>query len=101
MFPEEMLKPVLVRSGTESAVEIGIKEQGRTVVPREQTELRTKVVIPEFLTAPVRADQPVGTAAFYNGDKLVFEADIITKSAVPRLDFTYVLEKLLVKLIEK
>ena len=101
MFPEEMLKPVLVRSGTESAVEICIKEQGRTVVPREQTELRTKVVIPEFLTAPVRADQPVGTAAFYNGDKLVFEADIITKSAVPRLDFTYVLEKLLVKLIEK
>lgn len=101
MFLDEMLKPVMVRSGTASAVEIGIEKQGRAVVPAGSAALRAKVVIPEYLTAPVRAGQPVGTAAFYNDDKLVFEADIITKSAVPELDFAYVFREVLVKLIEK
>ncbi len=99
MFPDEMLKPVLVRCGTETAVKIGIREQGKALVPRENSELRSKIVIPEYLSAPVRAEQPVGTVAFYNGDDLVFETDIITKSAVHKLEFTYVLEKLLYKLM--
>jgi len=101
MFPDEMIRPVLVRGGTVSAVEIGIERQGRAVVPMRTSEMRTKVVIPEYLTAPVRAGQPIGTAAFYNDDKLVFEADIITKSSVPKLNYTFVFRELLVKLIEK
>ena len=101
MFPDEMLAPLRVKNGTESAVEICISRQGKAVVPVGSSELRTKVVIPEYISAPVREGQAVGTAAFYNGDNLVFEADIITKSPVQGLRLPYVIGCLLFKLIEK
>ena len=80
-----MLVPLKVKNGESSAVEIGIKVQGKATVPKGDKEVRTKVVIPEYITAPVYEGQPVGTAAFFNGDTLVFETDIIIKSTVRAL----------------
>lgn len=101
MFPDEMLMPVKVKNGVDIAVELLIKEQSDITVPRGGGELRTVVVLPEYITAPVRKGQPVGTAAFYNGDSLVFETDIIAKSDVPELGLIYVFRAMLLKLIEK
>lgn len=101
MFPDETLMPVKVKSGVDIAVELMIREQSDITVPRGSGELRTVVVMPEFITAPVRKGQPVGTAAFYNGDTLVFETDIIAKTDVAELDILYVLKTMLLKLIEK
>ncbi|WP_024859397.1 D-alanyl-D-alanine carboxypeptidase family protein [Ruminococcus flavefaciens] len=101
MFPDEMLAPVKVKNGTASAVEIYLKEQGKAAVPKGSGELRARVVIPEYLTAPVRIGQPIGTAAFYNDDMLVYETELLTKSAVPKLSYSYVLGKLLEKMMEK
>ncbi|MCR4795194.1 MULTISPECIES: D-alanyl-D-alanine carboxypeptidase family protein [Ruminococcus] len=100
-FPEEMLVPLKVKKGVESAVEIGIKEQGKAAVAKENKEIRAKVVIPEYISAPVKEGQPIGTAAFFNGDTLVFETDIITKSSVPVLTWDYVLKQMMYKMIEK
>ena len=100
MFPDEMLAPLKVKNGTESAVELCISRQGKAIVPVASSELRTKVVIPEFISAPVCEGQTVGTAAFYNDSNLVFEADIITKSPVQGLRLSYVIQCLLFKLIE-
>lgn len=101
MFPDEMLVPVKVKNGVEAAVEIKLKEQGKAAVPKGSGELRTRVVIPEYLTAPLRSGQPVGCAAFYSGDTLVYETEIVTKTEVPALSLKYTLCKLLVKLMEK
>lgn len=101
MFPDEMLAPVKVKNGTASAVEIYLKEQGKAAVPKGSGELRARVVIPEYLTAPVRIGQPIGTAAFYNDDMLVYETELLTKNAVPKLSYSYVLGKLLEKMMEK
>ena len=100
-FPEEMLVPIKVKNGVEPAVEIGIKRQGSAAVPKENKTIRAKVVIPEYITAPVREGQPVGAVAFYNGDTIVFETDIVTKSAVHKLSWNYVLKQTLLKMIEK
>ena len=100
MFPDEMLAPVKVKNGTASAVEIYLKEQGKAVVPKGSGELRARVVIPEYITAPVRIGQPIGAAAFYNDDMLVYETELLTKSAVPKLSYTYILGKLLDKMME-
>ena len=100
MFPDEMLAPVKVKNGTESAVEICLKEQGMAVVPKGSGELRARVVIPEYITAPVRIGQPIGAAAFYNEDMLVYESELLTKSAVPELSYKYILGKLLDKMME-
>lgn len=100
MFPDEMLMPLDVMNGTESAVEIHIYEQGKAVVPRNNGDLITKVVIPGYINAPVYIGQPIGCAAFYSGDTLVYEADIVTSEAVPALDLKYVLIAMLTKLHE-
>ena len=101
MFPDEMLAPVKVKNGTASAVEIYLDQQGKAVVPRGSGELRTRVVIPEYLTAPIRIGQPIGTAAFYNDDTLVYESELLAKNAVSKLSYRFILYKLLDKMMEK
>ena len=101
MFPDEMMRPLSIRNGVESGVELGIAMQGKVAVSKSSKELRTRVVIPDYITAPVKAGQKVGTAAFYNDDTLVFETDIITKSAVAKLDWYYVFKEMLLNLTVK
>lgn len=101
MFPDEMLLPLRVRNGTESAVEIGIGEQGKAVIDKRGGELITKIVIPDYLDAPVENGQPVGTAALYNEDTLVYETDIITRSDVASLSLSYIFKRLLSKMMGK
>lgn len=101
MFPEEMMKPLNIRNGTSQSVEIGLASHGKAAIPKAAGELRTRIVIPDYISAPVKSEQRVGTAAFYNDDTLVFETDIITKSAVDKLDWYYVFRKMLCKLIKK
>lgn len=100
-FPEEMLVPLKVNNGTEKAVEIGLRAQGKVAIPKGTGELWTKAVIPEYLTAPVYPEQPVGTIGFYNDGVLVFETDIITKSSIDKLTLWYVLKQTLSNIIEK
>ncbi|MBR4626408.1 MAG: D-alanyl-D-alanine carboxypeptidase [Ruminococcus sp.] len=100
MFPDEMLRPVRVRHGVETAVELRIREQSSLVLPNDSNGLRTVAVLPKYLDAPVTEGQRVGTAAFYNGKVLVYESDIIAAADVERLSFTYVLTHMLLKMIE-
>ncbi len=99
-FPEEMLMPLKVRCGCESAVEIGLRRQRNLVVPRAVDELSTVVVIPQYLDAPVKYGQVVGSAAFYSEKELVCEIDIIAENDVEELNFAFVAKKMLAKLLE-
>lgn len=100
MFPDEMLMPVKVQNGEDSAVEIKLKHQSNLVVPKGVNELSTVVVIPEYLSAPVKKGQRIGKAGFYSEKNLVCEIDIITAGNVDRLTFRYVLEKTLTNLLK-
>lgn len=100
MFPDEMLMPVKVRDGTESAVEIRLRSQNNIVIPKGVGELRTVVVIPDFLNAPLRKGQPIGTAAFYNGSTLMYETDIIVNEGVDQLTLGFTMKKMLLKLLK-
>lgn len=94
-FPDELLRPVDVKNGVDSAVEICLKSQDTIVVPKGVTQLSDSVVIPEYLEAPLEKGQKIGTAAFYNGDTLVYETDIIVKNDVERLSYEYIFKKML------
>lgn len=100
MFPDEMLMPVKVRNGEDSAVEIKLKHQSNLVVPKGVNELSTVVVIPEYLSAPVKKGQRIGKAAFYSEKNLVCEIDIIAVSNVDKLTFGFVMEKTLTNLLK-
>lgn len=100
MFPDEMLMPVKVRNGVESAVEIQSLEQSNLVVPKNVTELNTVVVIPDYLTAPLKKGQVIGTVGFYSGDTLICETDIIVKNNVDALSFACCFRKILSDIIK-
>lgn len=99
-FLDELLRPVKVRSGIDSAVEVGLKSQSAVVIPKGVSELSNVIVMPEYLDAPLKAGQKVGSAAFYNDGTLVFETDIIVQSDVKRLSYNYIFKKMLLNLIE-
>lgn len=65
------------------------------MVPKGVTEFSNVILVPEYLEAPLYEGQKIGTAAFYNGDTLVYETDIIVKNNVKKLSFNYVLRKIL------
>lgn len=100
MFPDEMLMPVKVRRGREAAVEIRLRDQKRLVVPKGIDELNTVVVIPEYLEAPLKKGQRIGTAAFYSDKNLVCEIDIVAKDSVEELTFGYVVKKMLLNILK-
>lgn len=100
MFPDEMLMPMKIRGGCDTAVEIALRQQSRLVVPKSVGELSTKVVLPEYLTAPVKKGQVIGTAAFYSDKNLVCEIDIIVKNDVKKLSMGYIFKEMLCNMIE-
>lgn len=100
MFPDEMLMPIKVRNGEDSAVEVRLKHQSNLVIPKGVNELSTVVVIPEYLSAPVKKGQRIGKAAFYSEKNLVCEIDIITVNNVDKLTFGFVMEKILTNLLK-
>lgn len=100
-FLDELLRPIKVKNGVDSAVEVQLKSQNAVVIPKGVSELSNVIVLPEYLEAPLEKGQKVGTAAFYNDDTLVYETDIIVKESVKRLSYQYILKKFLLNLIEK
>lgn len=100
MFPDEMLMPMKIRGGCDTAVEIALRQQSRLVVPKSVGELSTKVVLPEYLTAPVKKGQVIGSAAFYSDKNLVCEIDIVVKDDVKKLSWGYILKEMLCNMIE-
>lgn len=95
LLPDEFIRPVNVKNGREPSVMLKIDRQQKVTVPKGNAELRTVVSLPEYLTAPLRKGQRVGTVGFYNGKTLVCERPIVTADGVKRLDIMYVLCKML------
>ncbi len=100
MFPEEMLMPMKVRGGCDNAVEIHLKRQSRLVVPKNVRELSTAVVLPEYMTAPVKKGQIIGSAVFYSDKNLVCEIEIIAANNVEKLTLGYIFKKTLCNIIK-
>jgi len=71
------------------------------VVPQSAAEIHHVVVVPDYVTAPVIKGQKVGTVAFYSGDTLMYEVDIVTKSEVDKTDYFHVLKKMFINLLTK
>ncbi len=95
MFPDEMMRPLNVKGGTEETVPVRIRSQERIVVPRGVKELCTVTVLPEYVSAPLKKGQRIGTAGFYSEKELVCETDIIVDDDVEALSYSYILSKML------
>ncbi|MBQ7047018.1 MAG: hypothetical protein IJN85_04685 [Oscillospiraceae bacterium] len=43
------------------------------------------IFMPQYLEAPVKKGQRVGTVGFYNGDTLLYETSLVTQQAVKKI----------------
>ncbi len=98
-FPDEMLMPVKVSRGEETAVELMLGRRREAAVERGGAELSSISVIPAYLTAPVKRGQKVGTAAFYQGKTLICETDIVVKNNVKKLTWKFIAAKMLFNML--
>ncbi|MBR6792074.1 MAG: D-alanyl-D-alanine carboxypeptidase [Ruminococcus sp.] len=100
-FLDEFLRPLRVKNGRENAVELELETQNTIVIPVGAVELSQRIVIPEYINAPVKKGARIGTVGFYNGDTLVYETAIVTKNDVKKVSLGYIFKELLLNLIEK
>lgn len=98
-FPDEMMQPVRVSRGEETAAELMLGKQKTAVIPRENGGLSSVSVLPAYMKAPLKTGQKVGTAAFYHGKTLVCETDIIVKNNVCKITWRFVITKMLFNLL--
>lgn len=100
-FLDELLLPLKVKHGVEGAVELQLRSQSSIVIPKGTAELKNKVILPEYISAPVKKGQKIGAVGFYNKDTLVFETEIVTKNSVKKIGFGFVFKKMLSDLLKK
>ncbi len=97
-FSPEHMKPVRVKGGVSSSVEIRAESLSGLVVPVDDTSLEAVIVLPKYVHAPVDAGRPVGTIAFYNGDVLLHETALVAKEPVEAMTAALAVKKILVKM---
>ena len=100
-FLDELLMPMKVKHGVDSAVELELKSQNSIVIPRNVSELSNVVVLPQFVSAPIKRKQKIGCIGFYNKDTLVYETEIIAKNDVDKTSMLFVFKKMLLNLLKK
>ncbi|MBE6842862.1 MAG: D-alanyl-D-alanine carboxypeptidase [Ruminococcus sp.] len=100
-FSEEYMKPLRVKRGTESAVEVKVEKFPLLVIPKShESDLTVVVFLPEYIKAPVSEGQYVGEVAFYCDETLLYETPLITKKAVLENTFLKSLLKLMGKMFK-
>lgn len=94
--PSEVFKGMRVKHGT--SLEVGIRAEGLSSVVVKKGDfasVRTEVMLPKYLEAPVRKGEKIGEISFYYGDSLIYRARLIALSEVERLSLGKALCKLL------
>lgn len=93
-FSEEFLRPLKIKNGTEAAVLLELSSLPALAVPAG-TQLQAVMVLPEFVQAPVKQHQQVGTVYFYQEKTLLCECALLTSQEIPVMTFRAACHKVL------
>lgn len=99
-FSTEFLKPVSVHGGIDKAVCITANNLIGLVVPKNNPELKTVMVLPNYINAPVSKGRKIGIVAFYQGDTLLYETEIITTDEVKEMTLQIAFKKMIDKMLK-
>lgn len=99
-FSAENMKPVAVRGGLERGVLVDAQQLSGLVVPTGSRDLNTVLVLPLYVWAPVRKGQVIGRIAFYDGDTLLYETNLVATHAVEAMSYSHAMARLLVKMLK-
>lgn len=100
-FDKEFMKPLTVKHGVDSAVEIDAYRISELIISRgTEGKIKTVVVLPEYIEAPVRKNQCIGVLAFYCGDTLLYETQLVTQNSVQKNTFFKSFRKIISKMFK-
>ena len=83
-----------VRDGMAESVAVVSEGELRAAVP-VGGPMETVIDLPDTLTAPVRAGEPIGTAEIRSGDRVLARCRLIAAGDVQKRDFSQSLRRLL------
>lgn len=98
-FSAEFMRPLPVRAGTASSVTAEAEGLLSVAAPKGES-ISSVLILPKYLEAPVKRGDQIGTAAFYCGDTLLYEAALTAAEDVPRRSFLETLRMLLVNMFK-
>ncbi len=95
--PEEPLPALPVSMGEAEQVSLTLPEEGVTALVKKAraNTLERRIDLPESLTAPVAAGQPVGTLTLLDGETEVLTVPILAAEDVPRRSWASLFVQLL------
>ncbi len=100
-FNTEYMKPLEVRHGTDSAVQLSAYRISELIIRRgTEGKIKNVIVLPKYIEAPVRKNQCVGVLAFYCEDTLLYETPLITDNSVQKNTFFKSLKKIISKMFK-
>ena len=97
-FSREFMKPVNVKGGTLTAVEVDAQSLKSLAVPVSSEEITNAIVLPKYIKAPVKKGQPVGIVGFYCGDELIYETELVAVNDIEKMTVSKAFSKLFTSL---
>ncbi len=97
-FSREFMKPVNVKGGTLTAVEVDAQKLKSLAVPVSSEEITNAIVLPKYIKAPVKKGQPVGIVGFYCGDELIYETELVAVNDIEKMTVSKAFSKLFTSL---
>lgn len=99
-LPEKIPEEIAVKRGMRKTVPIEYGEIRKVVLPNSAiNSVSSKIVLTDYIYAPVSKNYKVGEIQFFRNDKLMFCVDIVTKENIEELNMQKTLNIILKKLL--
>lgn len=99
-LPEKIPEEISVKGGMKKTVPIEYKNVRKVVLPNSAiNSVTSKIVLTDFIYAPVSKNYKVGEIQFLRNDKLMFCVDIVTKENIEEINARKSLNIILKKLL--
>ncbi|MDO5558275.1 MAG: D-alanyl-D-alanine carboxypeptidase family protein [Oscillospiraceae bacterium] len=100
-FSTELMKPVKVKGGNDAAVDIEAYDLCPLVVPKwAEGQMEAVMLVPEYISAPVKKGQVIGNVAFYAGDTMIYDTPLIASTDVRKRDLFSCAKRIIVKMFK-
>ena len=85
-LPEDIPSEMAVKGGMSAKVPVEYGEVRRVVLPNGAAgSLTSKVIVPDYVYAPVEKNSKVGEIHFIRNDKVIFTVDIIASESAEEM----------------
>ncbi len=85
---------IKVHKGKAETADVTVKNQITSVLPKGNTEeLQSKIVINDFISAPIKAGQVVGEISYYQNGTIIGKSPLVTDTDIEKASFTDMIRK--------